>query len=817
MPDPAVRTVRPALLAAWALLAAAGLPAQEAPQGRPLRPPPGPPDQAIAPYDFDAADRPVAEIRITGLKRVEPQYVANQLRTVVGAPFDPQTIKDDIARLYGLAEFRHISAQLELLPDGSVAVIYVLEEAPVIAEVQVVGNKVIPDQDILAVSRLSPGLRRDDYVIENAKLQIQELYRQRGYYLTTVSVDESELEETGILLFRVIEGPRVKIRAIEFEGNLAFDDDRLQAEIETRTAFPVLRKGELDQERLIEDVAALARFYSDRGYIDVRVDRTLELSPDSSEAKVTFHVVEGPQYTLRSVEIDPDRPLRVFTREQITALMTIKPGDVYSADRIRDSVRAIRDTYLLMSYVDLLNEQRIRVTPIRAGGERAEVTLLLGIDEGEPSKVGLVHVTGNFLTRDKVIRRHLSGITPGSPFDGRAVGRAEDALRATRLFNQVEISVRDPDPASPEYRDVIVEVKEANTGSVNFGVAAGSDTGVFGEFSVVQRNFDITDLPTSWGELVKGRALRGAGQRFAMTLRPGNELFNYLMSWTEPYLFDTTNLLRVAGSYTDREYNSGGDDLYDERRLSFPITLGRKLGQLWDVGVTARFERIELDDIELTAPVDYFEAAGPDNLTSIALNLIRSTVTEFTRPGEGTRLELTLEQAGALGGDITFSRVVADYTVFLTTYRDFLGRRQILRLNGRLGYIFAGDAPVYERFYLGGRSLRGFEFRTVSPKGVTLAGAPTTDPVGGDWMLFAGAQYEVPLVEENLNVVFFVDSGTVTNDPGIDEYRVAFGAGLRIYIPQFGPVPLAFDFAVPVLEEDGDESQVFSFSAELPF
>ena len=124
---------------------------------------------------------------------------------------------------------------------------------------------------------------------------------------------------------------------------------------------------------------------------------------------------------------------------------------------------------------------------------------------------------------------------------------------------------------------------------------------------------------------------------------------------------------------------------------------------------------------------------------------------------------------------------------------------------------------TYEKFYLGGRSFRGFEFRTISPKGYDLAGNLTGDPVGGNWLLFLGAQYEMPLIGESLSGVVFVDSGTVTNPVGFHDYRVSAGVGLRIYIKQFGPVPIAFDVGFPIVKQDGDEEQVFSFSAELPF
>ena len=580
----------------------------------------------------------------------------------------------------------------------------------------------------------------------------------------------------------------------------------MHAEIKTRTALPLFRRGELDEEKLIDDVAALDKFYKDRGYLDVRVDRTVGLSPDNTEVKVTFLIVEGRQFTLRSIQTEPD-PLRVFAREQIAALMVIKPGDVYRRDKIRKSLQVLQDTYGLMSYLDV----RIDASELRRGDE-PQVDLLLQIDEGKQYRVGLVHIQGHFLTRDKVVRRHVR-LHPGRPFDAREIGRSTERIRQTRLFNEVNITVQDPDPDDPEYRDVLVEVKEASTGSINFGVAAGSDTGVFGEFSVVQRNFDVTDLPESLRELLSGRAFRGAGQRFSMTFRPGAELFQYVVSLTEPYLFDTNNSLRVSGSFRDRRFRQ-----YDEQRVRLAASLGRRLGDVWDIAANSRFERVELDNIDPTAATDVFDAAGPDDLTSLGLSLTRSTVRTITRPARGSRLELSIDQVGALGGSFDFTTASAEYTVFLSVHEDFLGRKSILKLNSRVGYIFGGDAPIYERFLMGGRSFRGFDFREVSPKGIRAdTGTRGIDPVGGRWLVFLGAQYEVPLIQEALTGVVFLDTGTVTDDPGLDEYRSTIGAGIRIYIPQFGPVPIAFDLAIPIEKQAGDRTQVLSFSVELPF
>ena len=83
--------------------------------------------------------------------------------------------------------------------------------------------------------------------------------------------------------------------------------------------------------------------------------------------------------------------------------------------------------------------------------------------------------------------------------------------------------------------------------------------------------------------------------------------------------------------------------------------------------------------------------------------------------------------------------------------------------------------------------------------------------------IFLGAQYQFPLVSELMDGVVFIDSGTVNDDPGLSAYRIGVGMGIRLYIPQLGPTPMAFDFAIPLMKQENDKTEVFSFSAELPF
>lgn len=777
------------------------------------------------------SDRPISEIIFLGLKRVSTQEVQNNIRAAVGDPYDPRTVQEDVFRLNRLGQFKYLDAVETLREDGTVAITYRFTEQQIITERQVVGNRLISDADLLAVVQVVPLGPRDDFMIQSAKGKIEDLYRKRGYYLTVVEIDESELNNSGLLIFHVIEGPRVKVKSVVFEGNKAYTAEQLDAEVKTRTALLLFRKGELDDELLTDDVASLTRFYTDRGYLDVRVDRKVDLSPENTEAKVTFIIAEGQQYRMRTISVRTPgggKP-RVFAREQIIAIIELKSGDVYSGDLLRMSIEALKQAYGLMGYLTPLEPERIRATPLRVP-EALAVDLELIIDEGPRTIVGEVQIVGNNLTRDNVVRRDLRGIKPGLPIDGTQIIESENRLVKSRLFSDARITVQPPntpDPSDPQAeatdpndpdaaaqtRNVLVEVKERGTGSVNFGVALGSDSGLFGEFSIDQKNFDITDTPESLSELISGKAFRGAGQQFNFTVRPGTELFQVIGSWLEPRMFDSDYSLGASAQILQRYY-----DDYDQNSIGTSMAVGRRFGDIWNGSIRAGVEQVTLDNIEFGAPTAYFEDAGPSILTSVGLNLTRTTIGSMKRPGSGSRLELVVNQFGIFGGDYTFSKVSADYTVYFTLHEDFLGRRSTLRLNSKVGYIFGGDAPIYEKFYLGGRSFRGFEFRTISPKGIRSDnGEPSDQPVGGDWQLFLGAQYEFPLFSDAFTGVIFLDTGTVTDSVGFDEYRVSIGAGIRLYIPQFGDVPIALDFGIPLLSEEGDQEQIFSFSAELPF
>src|SRR5206468_705997 len=122
-----------------------------------------------------------------------------------------------------------------------------------------------------------------------------------------------------------------------------------------------------------------------------------------------------------------------------------------------------------------------------------------------------------------------------------------------------------------QVKDVIVHVNETQTGSLMFGVGVNSNAGLTGSIVLNERNFDILRPPTSFEDLLSGRAWRGAGQEFRIEAVPGTQFQRYTVSFREPFLLDSPVSLGLSAYYYTRAFNE-----YNEERVGGRVTLGYK-------------------------------------------------------------------------------------------------------------------------------------------------------------------------------------------------------------------------------------------------
>ncbi len=743
-----------------------------------------------------------------GLDEVPRQLAENAIRMRAGDPYDPEVVSNDIDRLWRLGRFEKAYAVVEEVP-GGLNLTYRVVEQPLLAGVEILGNKAVDDLTLRSAVTLRVGDPADEFLIERAVRQIKELYRKRGYFVADASVDRELLARERRLELTIREGPRLRVHGIAFEGNEVFTDDQLRAEVKQPTRIPVLRQGNLDRDLVELDGARVRDYLRDRGHLDAQVGSRIDVSPDQDRAVVTFLVSEGQRYTVKSVRFVPDAgggPLLV-PDEQLLLAMESKPGSVYSVKKSRASERAIAAMYGRLGHLDATVAIERRFDP-----DRPEVALEVRINPGTPAIVGKVIVRGNNLTRTKVILRDTRGLTPGRRFDAVGLAETRRRLSETPLFSRPTVTILGE--RGDAVRDVLIEVEERNTGSIAFGANVSSDLGLGGAVDVTQRNFDITDTPDSVGDFLTGQSFRGAGQTFNLTASPGARNSSYAVSWRDPAFLESDFSLSLSAFFNDRDRRE-----FDERRAGGSVGVGRRFGDVWSGAVVARYNSIRIADIEQDAPVDVFAVEGDNDLTSLGFSLTRSTADSFFTPGRGSRTELGIDQVGALGGSFEFTRLNAGFAKFWTVDRDFLDRRTIVSFSVDSGYILQeNEAPVFERFYAGGRSFRGFDFRGIGPRGIRNdTGQLGDDPVGGRFSLLTTLQYEFPLVDRYLRGVVFTDQGTIGNDIDLSDWRVTVGAGIRMSIPFLSQAPFAIDFAVPIFEEDGDEEELISFTLDIPF
>lgn len=352
------------------------------------------------------------------------------------------------------------------------------------------------------------------------------------------------------------------------------------------------------------------------------------------------------------------------------------------------------------------------------------------------------------------------------------------------------------------YADIDVMVQETQTGKMTFGAAYNSNSGLVGQIIIDERNFDILGFPKSFQELRDGTAWRGRGQGFRMELVPGNEVQRYLVSFTEPYLFNSQVSFSASGYFFNRRYFD-----WSEQRLGGRFSLGYRLTPDLSFSAGLRMEEVDVYDPRVNTSSDLNDALGSNSLYLAQFSLINDTRDHPFMASSGSYLELSYNQGF---GDYDYPRGDLDYRRYwLVTQRPDGSGRHTLSFGTKLG-VSGSSTPIYENYFAGGFStLRGFEFRGASP----IQGGVR---VGGRFQWLNTLEYTFPITADDMfKGVFFCDFGTVEENVEInsDNFRVSPGFGFRVHMPVGGAggAPLAFDFAFPVNHAPTDDLQVFSF------
>jgi outer membrane protein assembly complex protein YaeT len=703
---------------------------------------------------------------------------------------------DDVRKLMESRLFRHVEATRQPQADNRVVVRFLVQDfANVVADVVYQGAKHLSQDELEKTTGIRKGMPLNPSANKKACEAIVRKLNEDGRPMAGCDLISGDKPEDTKVIFNITEGPKAYLHSTSFIGNQWGESGRLASLVNSKRMLGIFAT-KYNPQAVEADINKIEEYYKGFGFLSVRVSRELRLTEDGTQYDLIFHVQEGPRYTVQlAPQIVGNKSVPV---EQLEQLIALKPGEFYSQPKVDGDKTKLQDFF---GYTGI----DARVEPIQVFNKENPgfVNINYEIAEQPPARVGQVLIVGNTRTKQNVILRQL-GFYPGQVLTYPELRQAERNLQRIGIFNtspdgqtKPTVTIIDQNSAR-EYKDILVNVEEANTGSLVFGVGVNSNAGLTGNITLNERNFDILRFPTSWDDLFSGNAFRGAGQEFRIELVPGTQLQRYTVSWREPFLFDTPFSLSSSAYYWERSYNE-----YTEEREGIKVGLARKITPEITLSAGVRVENVNVSGVVDFAPPDYLNVVGDNFQFGPRIAATYDTRDSYLRATSGTMVEASYEE---MFGDYIFPLLNLTANNYWTLWQRPDGSgKQVLSLRSQVG--FAGyNTPVYERFFAGGiNSIRGFQYRGVGPD---IEGFK----VGGDFMVLNSLEYQIPvLANDQVFMVGFIDSGTVESKVDIKDYRVSAGFGFRFVVPMLGPMPIALDFGFPIVKGPADNQQVFSF------
>lgn len=772
--------------------------------------------------DWDWAEgRTVLEVEWRGLGEIRPEQAESLIVTRVGQPFDGRALALDLARLYRSGRFGSrdpragppVTVEVSESGTGVKVTFRVSGERPQIRLV------VLPDavreslgeEELTRLVQTRVGSFYDPLSVERDLRALRSALLARGYLFATVNHRTSPLLGGVSLELQVHPGPQIYVESIRFTGADSLDLTELLGapppdglETSERVALGLLAGGVFNPPAFRRDLDRVRRFYRSHGFLDVQVyEGPREYSLDGEALKLEVRVDEGPRYSVGEVTFEG---VRAFDLATLQRRIELVPGEPFDGEALQASVRRIRHLYGQQAYVHAVVEPLLDYDT-----QNHVMHFNFKVEEGEQVRLEGIDIEGNARTQDRVIRRELS-LMPGQFFDADELEASLARLFRLRYFSDVRIDLRPGD--TPGEERLVLRVEEARTGAILLGGGFSTNTGAFGSVTMQWRNFDVFKWPGSVSDVLEGNAFNGAGQTLSIQIQPGRERSAYSVEFIEPWLFDTSLAFGLQGSLRDRER----EDWLENRRQGV-ISLRYRFTQSLSLGLARRFERVHVGSIEADALPEVVAVADANYVTStrISLELDRVRYDRSFTPVGGVQAQVYYELADRLGGDFRFQRAGGMARAHHTLFTLPKSKPWVLSAFAQLDWqrsLGSRDVPIFERFFAGGPgSLRGFEFRTVTPQ-------LRDKPRGGNGRVLGGLELSFPLFLDYLRGVVFLDAGMVTaefDDLDLDALRVSAGAGLRLSVPGVFPAPLALDFGFPLRQLDDDDEELIAFSVGVSF
>ena len=725
--------------------------------------------------EFFTIDR----IDVVGIKKVEKEAILEKIGSKPGMKLDNYLLKKDLEKIYSMKYFESVEAHQDTV-DGKNVLRFNLKEKPIITKITFEGNDGLSDDDLKGQVKSKVFSILDTTTIKSDVQSLLKFYEEKGYFLASVDFKEKKLnEENTELIFNIKEFDKVKVKKINFLGNVAFSDEEIKAILQTQedSLFSFMSgTGNFKEINFQNDIERLKYFYRMKGYLQINIGTPeITVSEDKRWVFITMKLTEGPQFTVNKISFQGEV---LFPESDLREKMVLKEQETYSEESLRKDIQLLTEMYQDEGYAFANVIRNLNVVP----GEN-KVDVEFSFEKGKIAYFGRIKIKGNPKSRDKVIRREIL-VKEGQKFNGTALRQSKENVQRLGFYEPESIVFNTVSPKDKEdVLDVEVSVKEKNTGQISLGAGYSTATGGFFQASVTQSNF------------------RGLGQNLSFSLNVAKNSNTFSVDFTEPYLNDSKWSLGGGVFRSNNDTSSS----YSERRTGGNIRVGYPILTFTNLYLTYKLEDTTIKSVDdPTIDIDVENGLA----SSVQTSIVHDRRDDRSDPRKGYFVSYTTEFTG-VGGEKKWLKNETEARTYFPVVGDLIFRTRWYA--GKLDQVDNRPIPRTEKFSLGGsRNLRGYSYEDIGPTKLAVGndGKIQRFNIGGEFMSFANFEFQHPLSREaGLKWVLFFDAGHAGD---LDKVKVYtdYGFGFR----WFSPIGvLRFEFGYPLTGEYKDQGSQFHF------
>ena len=739
----------------------------------------------------------VTQIKFEGLAHLSPTTAKEVAGIRVGDTITAENVNESIKNFFSQGYFKDV-----WVDQKGGTLIYHFKEKLAIANVDIKGYGSGDDgENLLAGIGVKKGDLYDARRVKKATKTLIAKLEAQGYYDTVVDVATKKINDSSIaIVFDVNKGEKITIKKMNFVGAKALDKDDLQTDLANKEKdvlgwMPWRNNGEAAIDQLEYDGHRVKNTYMKHGYIDAKVSKPLmRVDFGSYNAEVDYRVVEGVQYRIGKISISHN--IEGLNTDDLKNNLLLKEGKIFNIKRMRTDMQNLKEE------VGNFGFAYVKIVPQMSRNAEAKViNLNYVIQPGEAVTIKDVIISGNNATKDRVIRRYIY-LAPGDTFNARDLKDSKSALGRTGFFEKVDIQSQ---RISANEINLLVNVKEASTGTLSAGGGYGSYEGLMLNASISNKN------------------LFGSGINTAVGFDISKIATNYNLSFVNPKVWDSMYSMSLSIYKRNYEYID-----YTQDQLGGTLSFGREFYRYFHASVGLGYvDNQSTINKDATGFIQDFLYNDQYKKKFLFTSLSYDNTDDFYVPREGMKAAVNFEYANLDGKDVNLTAFPGGYGSFLKTsgkvgfyygMEDIIDYDLIFRLKGRFTYISRNDGekiPTAEKLFMGGvGSVRGFDPYSLSPS------LETGDLIGGTKRASVSLEASIPLAEAaKMRLAFFYDYGVLSLDGesnvAIDSVsRSSTGAVLEWQSP-FGAINLIF--AYPLDDKPGDHKSSFEFSMGTRF